>query len=201
MNSDSNKIQALFEKCLNEYSHEGEFEINGNTVTIFRRCGHEDFDNLDENEMPRWVDGDEAVGAFVNQEEFFGWWPQDKDDLYEVMKEVLEYLLKYKGLNVTLTVKASRYPGDDEKSAERKAKLLDMIKDDLSAEDDQIRKIKFKPGSYDDELSCEIFNYHDFWGLLHTIKKNLDNVDAKIADSDPNKETIENMFKYKYDFL
>lgn len=192
-------IEKLFDKCINCYSHEGEFEIAGNTVTIFRRCGYEDFENLDEDEMPKWVDGDEAVGAFVNKEEFFGWWPQDEDDLYECMKEVLEYLLHTKGVKFTLTAKVRRMSDEDEKKAVRKVKLLNEVKKEFDVEIEQIKNVKVEYNDYEDTITCKIINYNDFWKLVEIAKGECD--EASISESDPNKDALENMFKYKYDLL
>lgn len=192
-------IEKLFDKCINCYSHEGEFEIAGNTITIFRRCSYQDFDNTPEGEEPEWIEGDEAVGAFVNKEEFFGWWPQDRDDLYECMKEVLEYLLNTKGVKFTLTVKETRMPDEDEKKAVRKVKLLNEVKEDFDVEIEQIKNVKVEYGDFEDTITCKIINFNDFWKVMEIAKGECD--EAIISENDPNKDALENMFKYKYDLL
>ena len=195
-------LEKLFEKCINYYSHEGEFKVGENTITIFRRCSYEDFDNTDENGDPEWVEGDEAVGAFVNHEEFFGWWPQDRDDMYECMKEVLEYLMKNKGIKFTLNVKVTRWPDEDEKKSERKAKLVKMLTEDFGVEIGQVKNIKVTYDDAEDALNCKVINFNDYWNMLAALNDTLDgNFEVKIAEDDPNKAAVENMFKYKYDLL
>ena len=194
-------IEKLFDKCINCYSHEGEFEIAGNTITIFRRCSYEDFDHEDEDGNPEFIAGDEAVGAFVNKEEFFGWW--SRDDLYECMQEVLEYLLNTKGVKFTLAVTATRWPEDDEKKAVRKVKLLNEVKEAFDVTIDQIKNTKVEYDDCKDTLTCKVINFNDFWKLMEIAKGNFEeyDIEASISDKDPNKEALENMFKYKYDIL
>lgn len=196
-------VAELFDKCLNCYSHEGEFKINEDTITIFRRCSYEDLDHEDEDGNPEWIEGDEAVGAFVNQEEFFGWWSQDRDDLYECMKEVLEWLIANKNLTVTLSVKVKRWPDEDEKKPVRKVKLINILKEELNVEIEQIKNIKVNYDDCEDDLTCKIVNFNSDWRLLYILKGNeIDSdIEAEVAPNDPNKETLENMFKYRYDIL
>lgn len=193
----------LFEKCMNEYSHEGEFKINDDTITIFRRCSHEDFDHMNEDGTFKWIEGDEAVGAFVNEEAFFGWYPQDTDDLFECMKEVLEYLLEKKGLKVTLTAKVrvdDEY--EDDKMPVKKAKTVNYLKEALHVEKDQIKNIKMKEEWYGDALICNVLNFNDYWTILGILTdESSDEIELEIESSDPNKDALVNMFKYRQDLL
>lgn len=188
-------VTKLFDKCINYYSHEGEFKIGNDTITIFRRCGYQDFDT---NE---WVEGDEAVGAFVNQEAFFGWFYQDESDLYECMEEVLEYLVNNKGLTVTLNVEASRYTEDDENKMVRKAKLINAVKNGIEVELDQIKSVKVSFDEIEDTINCKVLKFNNYQLLLEILTNQFEGANVKISESDPNKEALENMFKYRYDLL
>lgn len=188
-------VTKLFDKCMNCYSHEGEFNINGNIITIFRRCSYEDFDNGKE---PVWIEGDEAVGVFVNQEVFFGWYEQEYQDLYYAMKDVLEWLIDNKNFTVTLETTVENYDFYNLSKKDRKEILINKIADAFGIDKSQIKNLKIQYDTYCDTAICKIINFNDFHMILTILEEDSE---TKIADSDPNKETLKNMFTYRYDIL
>lgn len=87
------QIEEQFQECLNHHSHEGEWEVFGKTITIFRAepkyTEREDgsFD-WEEDEIAGMVCG------FIDNSYFTGWYEQGPNDLKKAMEDICSELFK-----------------------------------------------------------------------------------------------------------
>ena len=205
------EFDNLYDKCINLYSHEGEIDFGDVNLTFFRRCSYEDFDHLDEDGNPKWIEGDEAVGVFINKEEFLGWY---EGDCIENMKDAAEDALReiIRNHNVTMTVEVSHtfYDSDLSYSSVKEAKeaIKKKLAEDLCITEDKITNFKCKRIKLDDEdekfeVSCKA-KLTDPETIIYICKEGelyYGSETVKISDADPNKDTFENYFEFRVDIL
>jgi hypothetical protein len=99
----ADKIEKLFETCINNYDHCGEFDFHGNKIVVFRRCGSYDFESPYRHEdtgMPPYVEGDESVIAIVNNEYATDWYCPCDYDLKYAMEDAIEWIFKNKNIKL-----------------------------------------------------------------------------------------------------
>lgn len=203
-------VEELYDKCLNFYSHEGEINFGDDTLTFFRRCSYEDFDNLDEDGNPKWVEGDEAVGVFINKEKFLGWYTGDCiENMKEAAEDALAELIKMKNITMTINVKYTYNESDLNASTRKEMReaIYKKLMENFNVEKKNISDLKIKFEEYGNDLyantTCTI-KLTNVWTII-CIAKNKEPEysceEVTISDSDPNKDTFENYFDFRVDIL
>ena len=87
------QIEEQFQECLNYHSHEGEWEVFGKKITIFR--AEPKFTKREDGSFDR--EGEETAGmvcGFIDNSYFTGWYEQGPNDLKYTMEDICSELFK-----------------------------------------------------------------------------------------------------------
>jgi hypothetical protein len=205
----ADKIEKLFETCINNYDHCGEFDFHGNKIVVFRRCGSYDFESPYRHEdtgMPPYVEGDESVIAIVNNEYATDWYCPCDYDLKYAMEDAIEWIFKNKNIKIDFIIE-----GHVESSAlyERrgiKGRVIEALKGEFEnfelvnfeIYDSWGRQCKFKvkvQGGW--EYYKALIDEPPFYAFEY---RPLEDGEFELAN-DEDKELFEQMFSYKISFL